>query len=106
MTTLIPNRPEIREFVYDTIDIERDHQLTKYGADKLQSLAGYLLILRRELEEAEEGWMKGIDVGRNSPLAEIVQIAAVAVACLERYGTEGNTRVNVDDDTVIGIKSE
>lgn len=95
----------IREDVYKAIDIERTFQQNKYGPDKRQSLAGYLLILRRELAEAEEGWMKSIDKGRNSPLAEITQIAAVAVACLEVYGIEGNTTVTRTDSPVIGTTS-
>lgn len=72
------------------IQAERDHQRSKYGADKQQSLPGYLLIIERELAEAKEGWAKGIDNGRHSPMAEIVQIAATCIAAIETYGTEGN----------------
>src|SRR4051794_15551375 len=68
---------------------ELEHQRQKGGKDKPQSLPGFLLILKSELAEAKHGWMKNL-VGRNSPLSEVVQIAAVAIACLARYGTDGS----------------
>ena len=80
-----------RGFVYLSIDVERAHQDQKWGPidQKKQSVAGYLLVMERELAEAKEGWMKNIP-GKHSSLAEIVQIAATAVACLEQHGLEGN----------------
>ena len=77
--------------VFDKIREERVYQDKKWGPldRKGQSLAGFLLILRKELEEAEDGWMKNVE-GRNSALAEVVQVAAVAVAMLQQYGFEGN----------------
>ena len=77
--------------VFDEVRAERQHQDDKWGplGDKNQSLVGFLLILRKELEEAEMGWMKNKS-GRDSALGEIVQIAAVAVAALQQYGFEGN----------------
>jgi len=83
-----------RKEVYEAIDAERQYQMEKFG-DKPQSLPGFIAILRSELNEAEVGWIKN-KTGRNSPLAEIIQIAAVAVACAEKYGTRGNT-FNTDD---------
>lgn len=76
---------------------ELEHQRQKWGADKPQSLAGFLLILESELNEAKQGWLKNLD-GRNAPLPEVAQIAAVALACLARYGTEGSA-VATDDIT-------
>jgi hypothetical protein len=80
-----------REFVFAAIDKERQYQENKWGTikERGQSIPGYLLILRKELEEAELGWIKN-KTGRDSALAEIVQIAAVAVACLEEHGFTGN----------------
>lgn len=77
--------------VVGEIRAEREYQDTKWGslAEKPQSIPGWLLILRKELEEAEEGWMKN-RIGRDSALGEIVQIAAVAVAALQQHGYEGN----------------
>lgn len=71
------------------------YQDNKWGAGKSQSLAGYLLILQHEINEAVNGWMKNAD-GRNAPLNEVVQVAAVAVRCLEEYGTRGNARSTRD----------
>lgn len=70
---------------------ERQHQDVKWGTleQKQQSIPGYLVVLQSELDEARAGWMKNVP-GRDSALAEILQVAAVAVACLEQYGAEGN----------------
>lgn len=67
---------------------EREKQDQQWGEQKPQSLPGFLVILRSELHEAEQGWVKNVQ-GRHAPLNEILQIAAVAVACLEKYGVEG-----------------
>lgn len=85
----------ITPVVFNAINDERQHQINKFGADKQQSLAGFLLIIESELEEAKRGWIKD-NQGRNSPLHEIVQIAATCVACLEKYGVIGNT-LSTDD---------
>lgn len=79
------------EEVIRIIEDERNAQDAKWGSldSKQQSVAGYMLVLKKELEEAENGWMKNVE-GKHSSLAEIKQIAAVAVACLQQYGTEGN----------------
>src|SRR4051794_6072592 len=74
---------------------ELEHQRQKWGKHKPQSLPGFLLILESELAEAKHGWMKNLD-GRNSSLTEMVQIAAVAIACLGRYGTFGSARATND----------
>lgn len=84
-----------RQRIYAAIDKERQHQIDKYGADKQQSLPGFLVILRRELAEAEEGWIKN-HTGRNSPMNEILQIAAVCVAAMEKYGTSGSATATDD----------
>lgn len=67
---------------------EIKYQNQKWGENKPQSLAGFLLILEAELNEAKEGWMKNIH-GRDSCLSEIKQVAATAIQCLIRYGTSG-----------------
>ena len=81
---------------------ELEHQRQKWGKDKSQSLPGFLLILESELAEAKHGWMKNLE-GRNSPLSEVVQIAAVALACLTRYGTNGSA-VATNDITEAEIR--
>jgi hypothetical protein len=87
-----------RKDVYEAIDKEREHQIQKYGKDKQQSLPGFLVILKRELDEAMLGWTDN-ETGRDAPLAEVVQVAAVAVACLEKYGVEGSA-IATDDTPV------
>lgn len=86
--------------VFNAISAERQHQRDKYGDDRQQSLAGFLLIAKRELDEAIEGWNKDHQ-GRNSPLFELCQVAAVCVAAMEKYGTVGSTFSTDDEpDTV------
>lgn len=69
------------------IRLEREHQTRIWGSidNRSQSVAGYCLIVKKELEEAEDGWMKNKE-GRNSCLAELLQVAAVAVSALEEHG--------------------
>lgn len=78
-----------RQEVYNFIDVERNYQDEKWGINKYQTIEGYLLIIESELNEAKNGWIKNKE-GRDSTLAEIKQIAAVCVACMEAYGVEGN----------------
>jgi hypothetical protein len=71
---------------------EREHQDNKWGsieAGRNQSIPGFLIVLEAELNEAKAGWMKNVQ-GRDSCLAEIKQVAAVAIACLQTHGVEGN----------------
>lgn len=83
------------EDVIEVVKNERAYQDIKYGVDREQSLPAFLLILESELAEAKKGWMKNL-CGRDAPLNEIVQVAAVAIACLERYGTTGITQSRND----------
>lgn len=76
-----------KQEVFEAILAERQHQKEKWG-DQPQSLPGFLLIIRKELEEAEMGWMKNLN-GKNAVMNELVQVAATAFAALERYGTTG-----------------
>lgn len=79
------------EEVLELIKKERAYQDDKWGSldDKKQSLAGYLLVIKNELQEAECGWMKNRE-GKHSALSELIQVAATAVAALQQYGNEGN----------------
>ncbi len=79
-----PNQPILtREEVYRLIDGEREFQIAKWGHVK-QGVAHYVLVLICELQEAIEAWAKTGD--ETAVLDEIRQVAAVAVACLERHG--------------------
>lgn len=79
------------EEVFDAIRAERAYQDNKWGTieEHPHSITEYLLIMRKELEEAENGWMKNAQ-GRHSALQEILQVASVAVAALQQHGFEGN----------------
>ena len=79
------------EEVMKSIKEERNFQDKKWGQldEREQSIPGYMLILKKELIEAEDGWCKNIP-GKHSSLAELRQVAAVAIACLQQHGIEGN----------------
>jgi len=72
--------------VFAAIRRERAYQDAKWGSIEAHGhdVAGWLLILAGELEEAMRGWRQGS--GDFDALREILQVAAVAVACLEQHG--------------------
>lgn len=80
--------PYICDEVKLAIEDELIHQARKYGIDKQQSFPGYVAIMQRELNEATDGWFTGAE-GRDSALAEIVQVVATGIACLNEYGVVG-----------------
>lgn len=51
-----------------------------------QSLLGWLLILKKELAEVEEAWLKGKGPAPVEALCELLQVYAVAQAAIEQYG--------------------
>jgi hypothetical protein len=87
-----------REAIYDAIDEERAYQIEKFGADKENSIPGFLIILENELNEAKAGWTKNL-TGRHSAMHEIRQIAATCVAAMEIYGTTGSAIATNDIPT-------
>ncbi|MCB0053037.1 MAG: hypothetical protein M9936_32705 [Caldilinea sp.] len=70
----------------DAILEERLYQNGKYGSpdERCLSIGDYLVILRGELEEAEQAFRKG--VGPGECLFEVLQVGAVAAACLQQHG--------------------
>lgn len=74
------------ERVFDAIRREREWQDKKWGTieERRQQVGSYLTILRAELREAEDGWLKASNDFK--ALEELVQVAAVAVACLQAHG--------------------
>lgn len=80
----------IDERVIAAIEHELQYQKDKWGADKEQSLPGYMLVMQKELNEAIDGWMKNKIEDRQTCLEEIVQVVAVGIKCLETYGTCGS----------------
>ena len=77
----------LNDEIWQAITNERACQDRKYGEIQQRdlSIGDYLVILRQELGEAERAY-----VGTPNPAAEalreILQVAAVAVACLQRHG--------------------
>ena len=77
-----------RTEVYVEIENERDHQDSKWGPvdKKHHDLPAWMLIMRKELEEAEHAWMKE---GNHNCKKEILQVVAVGIAALEQHGVVG-----------------
>lgn len=79
-----PNMPHaLRRSIYEAVSRERDYQDKKYGANRPHELPGWMLIMRKELIEAEDAWMKGT---HEECLCEMLQVVAVGIAALEQYG--------------------
>lgn len=74
-----------RSTVYVGIEAERNYQDNKWGPieKKYHSIPSWLLIMKKELIEAEDAWMKH---GDSEALLEILQVIATGVACLEQHG--------------------
>jgi len=77
----------MRMGIFDAIDRERDYQLCKWGPrgnNRYEHSVGeWLLIIESELEEAKEAWVR---LGVREALEEVLQVASVAVACMEEHG--------------------
>lgn len=67
---------------------ERDFQDKKHGNLKVapHTIGEWILLIEAELQEAKEACIKG-GKGRNSVLSEIIQVGALAMACIEQHGT-------------------
>ena len=74
-----------REEVYALIDNERQYQ-DNILSEHPYSIGEWLLIIEAELNEAKDDWAKE---GEIPTLFEIIQIAAVACACLKQHLGEG-----------------
>lgn len=74
------------EEVFEAISRERAFQDTKWGKphDTGHNIPAWLLIARKELREAEDAWVE--KAGNDYALEEILQCAAVLVACLQHHG--------------------
>ena len=68
--------------VFVAIEEEREYQESKWG-DNPHTVGEWLLIMEAELNEAKEAWVKGS--GDTDALCEILQVASVAVACMEQH---------------------
>lgn len=68
---------------------ERQYQDLKHGhpSEYPHSIGAWLLTIEAELTEAKEACVKG-GTGRDNVINEIIQIAALCVACLEQHGVE------------------
>jgi hypothetical protein len=77
---------------------EMRNQDIKFGVDKEQSLPGYMLLIRKELEEAENGWTKSLN-DKHACLNELVQVAALTMRALMTYGTTG-CAISTNDKSV------
>jgi hypothetical protein len=84
-----------RDEVFAAIEAERRHQNRKHGSIKVNphTVGEFLLIADAEMQEAKQAWVK--NAGDAAALCELLQVAAVAVACMETHGV-------VRRDSVVG----
>ena len=82
----LTDRPHAIELA-SLIENERQHQERKWGtiAERPHSLEGYLILIRRELQEVEDAWAGGKESEPHA-LAELVQVMALAHAAFEEHG--------------------
>lgn len=74
--------------ITDAIDREREHQRRKH-AGALRSVPAWLLIIEAELAEAKAAWVNSVSGDDPAALAELLQVAACCVGCLEQHGIYG-----------------
>jgi hypothetical protein len=81
--------------IKDAIVSERDYQDRKWGtpSEHPHEVGAWLTIMRCELQEAEQAWMKGC--GDAEALCEILQVVAVGVACMQQHGTMTRIQLQV-----------
>ncbi len=72
--------------VFEAISRERAFQDAKWGKphDSGHTIAGWLLIAEKELQEAKDAWVE--KPGDDDALTEILQVVAVLVGCLQHHG--------------------
>lgn len=68
---------------------ERKFQDNKWGTiqDHPHTVGEWILLIEAELAEAKEALIKG-GTGRDSVLSEIIQVGALALACIEQHGAD------------------
>lgn len=92
------------QHVFRAVAAEAEYQDLKWGEDKQQSLEGYLLVVRAELDEAITGWLKN-KTGRNSCLSELIQVATTALRAVEEHSKSHTDYTSSDTyDFVLGDK--
>lgn len=75
--------------IFAAIDRERQYQQAKRPASHTNGheLPSWIAIMRAELNEAEEAWVRGDGAPANDDsLRELLQVLATGVAALEQHG--------------------
>lgn len=69
------------------VETERDYQDEKWGPvdHNGHTVAGWLLLMRKELDEAELALIKG-GAGRDAVMHEIAQVSALGIAAIQQHG--------------------
>lgn len=75
-----------RNEIFEAIEREREYQdlkAVKNGWQKEKRIAEFLLVMRAEIAEAEEAWLKKT---HDEIMREILQVVSVGVAAMEVHG--------------------
>jgi hypothetical protein len=84
--------------VFAAIEAERRRKNSTYSGIKVNTthtVGEFLLIADAKMQEAKQAWVK--DTGDATALCELLQVAAVAVACMETHGVVRRDSVAGDD---------
>jgi len=83
------NPPTHKADVAEALLKERYFQDHKWGtiAENPHTLGEWLLLVEAELAEAKTALIKG-GKGRDSVRSEIIQVAALCMACMEQHGLD------------------
>ena len=86
-----------RRRIYRLINAERQYQDEHHGTldENPHSIGEWLIILEAELNETKHSWVK---LGEEAALFEVLQFAAVAVACLEQHVKAGRFLVGAQGE--------
>lgn len=77
----------MEEHIWAALLRERAFQDAKYGllSEKPHEIPTWIVIMRRELQEAEDAWLKLGDV---EAMKELLQAVAVGIAAIQQHGVQ------------------
>lgn len=74
-----------RNHVFQVISVERENQKLKWGSDDGKTVSCFINDIEHKLNQAKVG---AYERNNNEAVYRIMQIAALATACLEHLGGE------------------
>ena len=85
----------IQETISLAIQKEREYQDKKYGGHS-HTIAEWILIMEKELHEAKKAYFQ--NSSNEHMMAEILQVVAVGVACMEEHGSDYGIKTSTKEE--------